>query len=269
MDISVIIPSYAPQEYLWECLDSLFNQTLDKARFEVILVLNGCNEPYRESILEWKSQHSPLNIKFFQTDEKGVSNARNIGLDNASGDFICFIDDDDYVSPEYLESLFNNASDSCVAISDVIGFDDNTGIPIKDFKPHKKHKELYGKAINLNNGRIFFRVGYIKLIPRQVIGARRFNKNFYLGEDSVFMFLISDRISSIKLAPSNAIYYRRIRPDSVFFKKRSFKQEFTERLKIIREYNHIYFSSPKTYKLSFYITRILASIKAIIYNIAK
>ena len=51
--ISVIIPTYAPKDYLWECLDSLENQTLSKDEFEVILVLNGEREPY-ESMIQKK-----------------------------------------------------------------------------------------------------------------------------------------------------------------------------------------------------------------------
>ena len=50
MKISVIIPSYKPQEYLWQCLDSLCSQTFPKEDFELILVLNGCKEPYYEQI---------------------------------------------------------------------------------------------------------------------------------------------------------------------------------------------------------------------------
>lgn len=50
MKISVIIPTYKPKAYLWECLDSLVAQTFAKKDFEVLLVLNGCLEPYRSEI---------------------------------------------------------------------------------------------------------------------------------------------------------------------------------------------------------------------------
>lgn len=267
MDISVIIPSYAPREYLWECLDSVYNQTFEKTRFEVFIVLNGCNEPYRSQISEWQEQHPLLNLKIIQTDAKGASNARNLGLDNASGEYICFIDDDDYVSPEYLQSLYDSAAGSSIVVSDAIAFDDKNCIQIEDYKPHTKYEELIGKKVNLINGRIFLRVDCRKLILRDIIGSRRFKKRLYLGEDSVFMFLISDRIDSIVLASPDAVYYRRVRPDSVFYQKRSLGQEFLERMKLIREYTTIYFSSPKSYSFLFFVTRLLASIKSIILHV--
>ena len=100
VDISVIIPTYKPQDYFWECLDSLAAQTLEPERFEVTVVLNGCNEPYKSLIQEHISsgmQH--LNVRLVQTDTPGVSNARNMGIDMANGTYLTFIDDDDYVSP--------------------------------------------------------------------------------------------------------------------------------------------------------------------------
>lgn len=80
MDISVIIPSYKPGEYVWECLESLNRQTLAKDRFEVIFVLNGCNEPWKSDLQKWFDAHPELNVNFIQTDTPGVSNARNIAL---------------------------------------------------------------------------------------------------------------------------------------------------------------------------------------------
>lgn len=269
MDISVIIPSYEPGDYLWECLDSVFNQSFNKSRFEVILVLNGCNQPYKSRIIEWQERHSSFNFRLIQTDEKGAANARNIGLDFVSGQYVCFIDDDDFVSREYLQSMYNSASGSSIIVSDAIAFDDKTGLQIADYKPHTKYVELYGKRVNFTNGRIFLRVDCRKLILRSVIEDRRFCKDLYLGEDSAFMFLISDRITSINLAPSDAIYYRRVRPDSVYFTRRSFRQELIERTKLIREYSRIYLSSPKKYQFSFYITRVLASIKSVAISIIK
>ena len=107
MKVSVIIPTYKPQAYIWECLDSIKNQTFPKEDFEVILVLNGCNEPYYSQIKEYIDNNLvDYNVNFIQTDQGGVSNARNIALDAAKGEYVTFIDDDDYISPKYLEELY-------------------------------------------------------------------------------------------------------------------------------------------------------------------
>ena len=98
MKITVIIPTYKPGSYLWKCLDSIKNQTFDKVDFELILVLNGCNEPYYTDIKKYiATNFIGYNINFIQTDVGGVSNARNIALDKAKGKYITFIDDDDFV----------------------------------------------------------------------------------------------------------------------------------------------------------------------------
>ena len=110
MKISVIVPTYKPKAYLWECLNSIYNQTFPKTDYEVLLVLNGCNEPYNTQIKEWLSKHSDLQVQYFQIDEGGVSNARNIALNNLTGEYVTFIDDDDLISPKYLKELFENAT---------------------------------------------------------------------------------------------------------------------------------------------------------------
>lgn len=106
MKISVIIPTYKPQDYLWECLDSLVAQTFPKEDFEVILVLNGCHEPWNSTIREYiDTRMQGMNVNYMHTNQGGVSNARNIALDKVKGEYITFIDDDDLISPTYLEVL--------------------------------------------------------------------------------------------------------------------------------------------------------------------
>ena len=108
MKISVIIPTYKPQAYLWECLDSLVAQTFPKEDFEIVLVLNGCTEPWKSQIQEYiDAKMKGMNVKFIHTEQGGVSNARNIALDAAQGEYVTFIDDDDYVSKTFLASSYS------------------------------------------------------------------------------------------------------------------------------------------------------------------
>ena len=111
MKISVIIPSYKPGDYFRVCLASLKSQTLSKDKFEVIIILNGCSEPWLSEVKALIENYArDVAIRLIQTGTPGVSNARNIGIDNAKGEYITFIDDDDYVSPRYLENLLFNSS---------------------------------------------------------------------------------------------------------------------------------------------------------------
>ena len=138
--ISVIIPTYKPQSYLWECLDSLRCQTFPVDNFEVLLILNGCRDPYQSQIEDYLLKSGMTNVRIIQTDQAGVSNARNMGLDNAIGDYVAFVDDDDYVSPTYLEELYAKASPDTISLCYPYAFKD--GYSEKQI-PHLKR--MHGK----------------------------------------------------------------------------------------------------------------------------
>ena len=71
--ISVIIPTYRPQAYIWECLLSLATQTLPKNLYEIIIVLNGCNEPFHSQIQQYIIDHLPAHqVQLIQTNTGGV-----------------------------------------------------------------------------------------------------------------------------------------------------------------------------------------------------
>ena len=125
MKISVIIPTYKPQNYLWECLESLKMQTFPKGDFEIILVLNGCNEPYYSHIEDYLSLNMSDNVvNFIHVEHGGVSNARNVALNCARGEYIAFVDDDDFISPSYLEELYAKAAPDTISLCYPYAFKD-------------------------------------------------------------------------------------------------------------------------------------------------
>lgn len=264
MKITVIIPTYKPKDYLWECLNSLVRQTLSKNCFEVIIVLNGCAEPWKSQVEDFiNCNMQGVDVNFIYTEMGGVSNARNIALDIAKGDYITFLDDDDYLSPRALEEMFSLASPDLVVGCYPSAFNDGTDEQI----PYGLTK-LYDYCINLESLRLnskarkFFSGPCMKLIPVTCIGDRRFNTQFANGEDSIFMFLISDKIDQIVLTSKDAIYYRRFRPNSAVTKKRGTKERIINNYRSIKEYIRIF--SKGGYSLYFFITRILAELRGII-----
>ena len=104
--ITVIIPTYNPQNYILDCFESLEKQTFSD--YEVLVILNGEEHPYEE-YLQCKLNSYSFRAKLFYSKVKGVSIARNIGLDKAQGEYIAFIDDDDYVPSNYLSELYKIA----------------------------------------------------------------------------------------------------------------------------------------------------------------
>lgn len=264
MEISVIIPTYRPQSYLWECLDSLISQTLHKDMFEVVIVLNGCRNPYYSGIEEFvREKSSDLNIRLVHTDTPGVSNARNIGLDIAKGRFIAFIDDDDKVSPTYLEDLYSKADDATIVISNTYNYNEEKPETLIPVRPTELHAQLspQGRA-SLKESRRFFFTVWMKLIPVSVIDGRRFDTSFSIGEDSIFMFNISDRIRQTAFTSSDAVYYRRLRQDSAMGTiqgKSRFKRIWND-LRMIAAYTRIYIQGMSRYSLFFYLTRVRGAI---------
>ena len=98
-------------------------------RYELVIIVNGCCEPYLGQIKDHLATFpTKLHTTVVQTDRGGVSNARNMGLDLAKGRYVSFVDDDDWVSPDYLEGLLSVVDgDAAMAIANVMNLDERTG----------------------------------------------------------------------------------------------------------------------------------------------
>ena len=96
--ISVIVPVYKVEKYLPACLDSLLAQTYQN--FELLLVDDGSPDKCWEILQQYAAQDARVCI--FRKENGGVSSARNFGLEQARGEYICFVDSDDLVLPQYL-----------------------------------------------------------------------------------------------------------------------------------------------------------------------
>lgn len=259
--VSIIIPTYRPQEYLWECLDAVKNQTFPADDCEVILVLNGCDEPYKSSITKHlQDNFHDRNTVFLHTEKSGVSNARNMALDIAQGEYIAFIDDDDYISPSYIQELYDKANNKTVSLCYPLSFIDGTD----DYQPYYITQD-YNKYHDLVDCRYtqakkYFAGPVYKLIHRDIIGNRRFDVRFKNGEDSIFMFLISDRMDRVAFTSTSAVYYRRIREGSAVLKQKNIWYVFSNVVKRIMAYTGIYIKHPFAYSFTFYLTRVLGTL---------
>ena len=261
MKITIIIPTYQPQDYLWQCLDSFAAQTLDKRLWELIVVLNGKAEPWLTQLKAYQAAHADMQLHILHTDRAGVSNARNMGLDAAKGDYIGFVDDDDYVSPAYLEELSSIASPQTVAAAYTVAFD-NTRAHVPYYIENAYHRYAPKGTVPFYQARTYFSGPCMKLIHRNIIGDRRFDTGFALGEDSLFMFLISNRMQQVQFTGTQAVYYRRIRPGSASQSK-SRREVIRNCMRLMRHYTRIYLHG-KGYNVSFYLTRMMGAVHTII-----
>ena len=118
--VSVIVPIYNNEKYLKECLDSICNQTLTD--IEIICVNDGSEDNSLKIIEEYKQKDN--RIILINQDNLGVSAARNNGIKIATGEYIGFVDSDDYIDNDFYEKLYNAAkhNDSDMAVAGIIRF---------------------------------------------------------------------------------------------------------------------------------------------------
>ncbi len=262
IDISIIIPTYQPGNYIFHCLNSISAQQLCKKRFEIIIILNGCNEPWAGKIKEWINEHSDLNIIFIQTDNSGVSNARNIGINHANGQYITFIDDDDYISETYLSDLLLYSDKHTIVLSNSYSFRDGESVFDENYPLRKCFFSLKGQSkIGIVRSRSIFNGPCMKLIPKKLTEGILFSPNLKNGEDSLYMFEISKNIKNIRLAPETAVYYRRFRNNSATTCKKSISYRLKSSAMLFYSYTRVYLNAPFKYNLLFYLSRIAATVK--------
>ena len=115
--ISVIVPVYNTEKYLRRCVDSILAQTFTD--FELLLINDGSTDSSGAICDEYAQKDS--RVRVFHKENGGVSSARNLGLDNAKGEYIAFVDSDDYIDNRMYECLYNKAieDDSDIVYSDI------------------------------------------------------------------------------------------------------------------------------------------------------
>ena len=104
--ISIIVPVYNVEKYVDRCLRSLVTQTLQD--IEIIIVNDGTQDK-SEEIIEKYVRENQNKIKYYEKSNGGLSSARNYGLEYATGEYIAFLDSDDYVETNMYEEMYNLA----------------------------------------------------------------------------------------------------------------------------------------------------------------
>lgn len=262
--IDIIIPTYKPSVFLIECLCCLQKQTISFKKFKVTIILNGDKEPYHSNIKAALKRFN-FNYSLIYTEEKGVSNARNLGLERTSCPYIIFLDDDDLLTENYLEKLFLLADPDSVVVSNVLGFKDNIENLYQDYLCFNKEFQ----SSNLVKYRKYLSNSCCKIIPRKIICDTQFDRGLFKGEDALFMFSLSHRISKIISTEPDVVYFRRIRPFSASRKKYSILREIQIGLQQQWRYSLIYIQNFKRYSFLLYVSRILAVFKVILIKMRK
>ena len=128
--ISIIVPVYNAEKTLNQCVDSIIHQSYKD--WELFLIDDGSKD-HSAAICDKYAQQDE-RIRVFHKSNGGVSSARNVGLDNAVGEWITFIDSDDWVENNYLENLYQNDENDIVASYFIAeGWKEWVSVPFKDY----------------------------------------------------------------------------------------------------------------------------------------
>lgn len=270
--VSVITPVYNCEKYIRECIESLINQTLKECEF--IFVNDGSSDKSKEIIEEYAKKDN--RIKLINQKNSGVSVARNIGLKHAIGEYIAFVDGDDYIELNMYKNLYS------------IGYENNIDLIISDFEQELEGKKIISKLDIENNVVIKERNIINKILPqflkheklnsvcnklfkREII--EKFNISFpngvALGEDGVFNINYFSNAKSLIYIDYCGYHYREVQGSATrnIFEKdyfnralevyneetpeiyyKYFKNEYLNELKSIKfinnviSYTYIYFN---------------------------
>ena len=213
--ISIIVPVYNVDAYLKQCVDSILSQKYEN--FELLLIDDGSTDKSGEICDVYEQRDK--RVRVFHKKNGGVSSARNVGLDNAKGDWIAFVDSDDIVTPNYLSGLYSDVkSDVDLVIQKYFVFKDH----LKDESVPEviKNAVVYDKS-DLQKLIVEHRLdknGYIcsKLYKQELIRNNniKFQEEISFCEDYYFLFQYLDIISGKVVCSSVANYLYRDRENS-------------------------------------------------------
>lgn len=178
--VSVIVPVYNVEHYLAKCLDSLVNQSLQN--IEIIVVNDGSRDGSGNIIHEY-SQKYPDKIKAFTKENGGLSDARNFGIDRATGDYFGFVDSDDYVFGTMFEEMLNLAgkNDAEMVICNIQKVDEDGNVTQK----LTQIPNMPEKIVLETNFSVFSDLSYFacnKLFKRELFAHKRFKKGVHFED---------------------------------------------------------------------------------------
>ena len=217
--ISVIVPVYNVDQYLSECLNSIIHQTYQN--LEIILVDDGSTDDSGKICDQYSN--GDTRIKVIHQENKGVAAARNVGISNASGTYVAFIDADDWIEPDMFEDLRNQMGNADVITA---GYWKNYThskdkitecLPAGTYCKEANIENVYHHMLYADNGNFddtlasiwnkLFRLELVKTFYREI------NISLHYQEDTVFVYTYLLRCKSI-VVTADAYYHYRIREGS-------------------------------------------------------
>lgn len=201
--VSIIVPAYNAEKTIHNTIDSVLNQSYKE--WELLIINDGSTDNTEKVCSNFKD----IRIKIINQTNQGLSAARNTGLRNSKGDYICFVDSDDWISPEYISTLYSslNKENSDIAVCG-IKMIKNASVDIISVKNNCSFENLFGNRDFL----VLFETGLLnsscnKLYKKEIIVKESLLfRNLALVEDiefNIHYFQYTQKISIVKDALYN------------------------------------------------------------------
>ena len=220
--VSIVVPVYNVEKYLQRCLDSIKNQSF--SNFECILINDGSTDKSGKICDDYCKKDS--RFKVIHKQNAGVSAARNDGIEASSGDWICFVDSDDWISINHIENFLEHTDKDLIFCSDTEFFDDGYSITynLTDMNDSKLTDSI-NTLIFRDPQRDFFGYTWNKLFKTQIIKENnlRFRNDLYFKEDELFTFEYCFHANSIG-SVNYPTYNYFINKNGLTFKHKDFQQ---------------------------------------------
>ena len=197
--VSVIVPVYNSCEYIGSTLDSIINQ--DFSSFELIVIDDGSTDNSLEIIKE-KLSKSTISYEIIHQENAGVSSARNVGIEKATGEYLVFVDSDDYITGNHLSELYNGETEFSL-IQFIKKDGDKMSTPDHYSKRLMSCDEFIRKELKMEIYFNFWQLMYKTSIIKD--NNIRFNPDVIYGEDTEFA--LKALVYGKEIAVSNEVTY--------------------------------------------------------------
>ena len=207
--ISVIVPVYNTERYLPECLDSLLAQTYQN--FELLLVDDGSPDRCWEILQQYAARDA--RVRIFRKENGGVSSARNFGLRQARGEYIGFVDSDDFVAPQYLEWMHRALRQTNTELA-VCGYRkvprkaNPAGIAPAAEEPEIKAFSLAEYSFDYTQCEAANQYVWCMLCKRSLCEGLYFDEQLFIGEDTFFFVQVLLQAKGLAFVKAPLYFYR-------------------------------------------------------------
>lgn len=194
--------AFNSDQFIETSMRSVLDQTMED--FELLIINDGGIDDSEQIVLGYKDQR----IKYYFQENKGVSAARNLGLEKMSGDYFCFLDADDYMPPRSLENRYNkfqNREELEFVDGEINTFSKDLKTKINTWKPSYSGNPL-SELLKISDSCFF---GLTWMIRRRANITYRFQKNISHGEDLLFFIDISKHGGLYDFVDEDVLHYRK------------------------------------------------------------